>query len=138
MAKQNEKILGGINNALEEGAGRLKVTAKEVTEKVKAVTEEAGSAVKAVAKTAKKTEKQARPATKKTAAVSKNLRSRVIFQFYGHNVEADEVLKKAEKAAQKVCGDRVVKSLDVYINGHENRAYFVVNGEAKEEYRFDL
>ena len=53
-------------------------------------------------------------------------------------MDADEVLKKATKAAQKACPDQQIKSLEIYVNGHEGAAYYVVNGEGKSEYRIDL
>ena len=151
MAKQDEKFLGSLKGKLEENADKIKETAKDVTDKAKEVSADAGKKVKAAGKTAKtvaakakekaetKTEAPKRTRkTAKTAGVSKNLKSKIVFQFYGNNVDADEVLKKATKAAQKACTDKQIKSLEVYINGHENAAYYVVNGEGKSEYRIDL
>ena len=159
MAKQDEKFLGSLKGKLEENADKIKETAKDVTDKAKEVSADAGKKVKAAGKTAKtvaakakekaETKAEAKAETKteapkrtrktaKTAGVSKNLKSKIVFQFYGNNVDADEVLKKATKAAQKACTDKQIKSLEVYINGHENAAYYVVNGEGKSEYRIDL
>ena len=151
MAKQDEKFLGSLKGKLEENADKIKETAKDVTDKAKEVSADAGKKVKAAGKTAKtgaakakeKAETKAEAPkrtrkTAKTAGVSKNLKSKIVFQFYGNNVDADEVLKKATKAAQKACTDKQIKSLEVYINGHENAAYYVVNGEGKSEYRIDL
>lgn len=151
MAKQDEKILGSLKGKLEENADKIKETAKDVTDKAKEVSADAGKKVKAAGKTAKTVAAKAKEKaetkaeapkrtrkTAKTAGVSKNLKSKIVFQFYGNNVDADEVLKKATKAAQKACTDKQIKSLEVYINGHENAAYYVVNGEGKSEYRIDL
>ena len=151
MAKQDEKFLGSLKGKLDENADKIKETAKDVTDKAKEVSADAGKKVKAAGKTAKtvaakakekaETKAEAPKRTRKiakTAGVSKNLKSKIVFQFYGNNVDADEVLKKATKAAQKACTDKQIKSLEVYINGHENAAYYVVNGEGKSEYRIDL
>ena len=151
MAKQDEKFLGSLKGKLEENADKIKETAKDVTDKAKEVSADAGKKVKAAGKTAKTVAAKAKEKeetkaeapkrtrkTAKTAGVSKNLKSKIVFQFYGNNVDADEVLQKATKAAQKACTDKQIKSLEVYINGHENAAYYVVNGEGKSEYRIDL
>ena len=151
MAKQDEKFLGSLKGKLDENADKIKETAKDVTDKAKEVSADAGKKVKAAGKTAKTVAAKAKEKaetkaeapkrtrkTAKTAGVSKNLKSKIVFQFYGNNVDADEVLKKATKAAQKACTDKQIKSLEVYINGHENAAYYVVNGEGKSEYRIDL
>lgn len=151
MAKQDEKFLGSLKGKLDENADKIKETAKDVTDKAKEVSADAGKKVKAAGKTAKAVAAKAKEKaetkaeapkrtrkTVKTAGVSKNLKSKIVFQFYGNNVDADEVLKKATKAAQKACTDKQIKSLEVYINGHENAAYYVVNGEGKSEYRIDL
>lgn len=151
MAKQDEKFLGSLKGKLEENADKIKETAKDVTDKAKEVSADAGKKVKAAGKTAKTVAAKAKEKaetkaeapkrtrkTAKTAGVSKNLKSKIVFQFYGNNVDADEVLKKATKAAQKAYTDKQIKSLEVYINGHENAAYYVVNGEGKSEYRIDL
>ena len=151
MAKQDEKFLGSLKGKLEENADKIKETAKDVTDKGKEVSAAAGTKGKAAGEAAKTVAAKAKEKaetkaeapkrtrkTAKTAGVSKNLKSKIVFQFYGNNVDADEVLKKATKAAQKACTDKQIKSLEVYINGHENAAYYVVNGEGKSEYRIDL
>ena len=157
MTKQDENILGSLKGALDEGADRLKETAKDVKGKAKEASASAGKKVRAAGKTAKavaaKTRKKAETPEEGAEAakapakrgrkpakggVSKNLKSKVVFQFYGQIVDADEVLKKATKAAQKACPDQQIKSLEIYVNGHEGAAYYVVNGEGKSEYRIDL
>lgn len=90
----------------------------------------------AAAKTAE-TEQAEKTRTRHTSGLSKNLKSKVVFEFNGKQIDAGAVMKRAEKEAVKKCPHQV-KTLEVYVNGHENAAYYVINGEGSDDYRIDL
>lgn len=82
-------------------------------------------------KTAKKT--TTRKSTKKTA-VKKNVErvQEVYFEFDEKQIEAGQVVKKIEEAYKNE-GHQIgrIKDLKVYINPSDNRAYYVINGNAE-------
>lgn len=141
-----------IRTTLEESAESIKKAAKEaeaaavktvedVKDKVAEITEttekkaravksvSAKSASKAAAKPAKAAQK------KKKAAFAKSLKEKLTFEFNGAKAEYADIIKRVEKDALSKCGDATIKKLDVYFNANENTAYYVVNDEAKPEYK---
>ena len=62
----------------------------------------------------------------------------VVVEFAGKQIMAKDVLKKAEEAylaAHKGVG---IKTLELYISPEQNAAYYVVNGEASEDFVVQL
>lgn len=134
--KEIEKKAAEAKKAVETEVKKVETEAPKAVAKVKEAVKQAAAAVeKKVPKSEPKAKKAAEP--KKTTAVSKNLKTKLVFQFNGNSVDADELLKKAQKAAAKKT-DKQIKTLEVYVNGHENAAYYVVNGEGSDDYRIDL
>ena len=145
-----------IRTTLEESAESIKKAAKEaeaaavktvedVKDKVAEITETTEKKARAVKKTVKSVSAKsaskaaAKPAKaaqkKKKAAFAKSLKEKLTFEFNGAKAEYADIMKRVEKDALSKCGDATIKKLDVYFNANENTAYYVVNDEAKPEYK---
>lgn len=86
--------------------------------------------VKAAApeKPAEKAEKKApakKAPAKKAPAKKAEVKTTVTVEFGGKAVKAQDVLAKVKKAV----GRTAVKTLEIYMNVDEQKAYYVVNGE---------
>lgn len=117
----------------------------EVKEEVKAAVKEepAAEAKKAEVKETKTAKKPGRkPAAKKAETEKKTpgrkpvVKTSIVFQANDLEYEPEAIMKKVMKAASKQT-DRL-KKLEAYVNMTENAVYYVVNGEAKDEYRIQL
>ena len=128
MAKKAAKTSAVKENVKET----VKETAKEVAPVVKETVKEAAATVKAVAAEAKEAVKKA-PAKK--AAEPK---MEVHFQFAGKDVLAKSVLDKAVEAYKNTHKDAEIKEVELYIVAEEGAAYYVVNGEASDDFRVIL
>lgn len=104
------------------------VEAGKVTEVKKA---ETNVETKAGAKEDKK------PAAKKTAA-KKEIKSSVTIQIEGRDVLTDDLVKRAQKEFKKLRKGVDIKSLEVYVNVHESKAYYVVNKESAPEFCLEI
>ena len=130
----------------------VKEAAKEVTVKAaetKAETVKAEPAKEPVVKeaakvttAAKETEK---PAAKKTTArkapakkvvAKKEVSADVYVQFMGRELLTKEIVANVKKAWAGMTGKKEedIKELQVYVKPEENKAYYVVNGEADGNY----
>lgn len=114
-------------------------------ETVKAVEVKAEEAVKPAAEEKKPAEKKApakkpaaakKPAEKKTpakkAVKETAAESKVVVQYAGAEVNADELVEKAKTAS----GVSDIKKVDVYVRPEVNKVYYVVNGNCFGD--FDL
>lgn len=115
-------------------------TAKKTVEKVaKATTEKVTTTkteVKKAATTAKKKATSTASKAKKTASkVATALVEETYFEFDGFQVSANEINERIKKA-YKAEGHRVssIKSLHIYVNANERRAYYVINNNAEGKY----
>lgn len=95
----------------------------KAVEEVKAVVD--GAVESAPKKTTRRT-------TKKKVKVTVN----VEFQGMQHNIT--EVATKAEQAFKDGNPDVVIETLDIYCKPEEGVAYYVVNGEGKDEYKVEI
>ncbi len=147
-----EEKTENIKKAAKEAGDKAAKTVEDVKGKVNEITENTEKKVNAVKKTVKtvsekkNTAAEAKPAAKKTAAkrtpakkekavLAKNLKEKLTFQFNGAQIESSEILKRVEKDVTAKCGKITVKKLEIYFNAGENTAYYVVNDEAKPEYK---
>ena len=62
----------------------------------------------------------------------------VTLQIYGIDVLVEDVVKRATKHFKKLRKDVEVKTLEVYVNIDERKAYYVVNKEQSDEFVVDL
>lgn len=111
-------------------------TTNATTEKVKATATKAKADVKKAATTAKKKATTTATKAKKTASkVATALVEETFFEFDGFQVSANEI-KERIKEAYKAEGHRVtsIKSLHIYVNANERRAYYVINNNAEGKY----
>lgn len=112
-----------------------------VTEASVAKTEETavkGTAAKTTAaKTAGKTTKAA-PAKKTTAKKAEEPKAVVHFQFDGKDLVAKDILDQALKAYKAGHKGVAVKTIELYIVASEGAAYYVVNGEAQDDFKIVL
>ena len=125
----------------------------EVKEPVKAavvVKEEPAKETK-TAETVKAEEKEVKAAkkpgrkrgVKKAAAEKKTpgrkpaaVKATIVFQSNGMEYEPEAIMKKVQKAAAKQTDK--LKKVEAYVNIDENAVYYVVNGEAKDDYKIQL
>lgn len=112
------------------------------TSTVKETVKEAAATVKAVAAEAKEAVKKApakKPATKRASAKkAAEPKMEVHFQFAGKDVLAKSVLDKAVEAYKNTHKDAEIKEVELYIVAEEGAAYYVVNGEASDDFRVIL
>lgn len=62
----------------------------------------------------------------------------VIVEFAGKQIMAKDVLQKVEEAYLAAHKDVEIKTLELYISPEQNAAYYVVNGEASEDFVVQL
>ena len=62
----------------------------------------------------------------------------VVVEFAGKQIMAKDVLQKAEDAYLAAHKDVEIKTLELYISPEQNAAYYVVNGEASEDFVVQL
>lgn len=75
-----------------------------------------------------------RSSSKKQAAV----KTEVHFQFGGKDLTAEDVLNQAMKAFRRAHRGVEIKTVELYIVACEGTAYYVVNGEAKDDFKLML
>ena len=62
----------------------------------------------------------------------------VVVEFAGKQIMAKDVLQKAEEAYLAAHKDVEITTLELYISPEQNAAYYVVNGEASEDFVVQL
>ena len=77
--------------------------------------------------------KEAKKEAKKEAAVGIELET--YFEFNGIQINSDEMIERT-KEAYLAEGGKIedIKSVKIYINANERRAYYVINGEAENKF----
>ena len=106
--------------------------AVEVKEEVKEVVREATKAPAAKAEA-----KAADQAQVKTAAKAE-IEKTVVVEFGGKQIKAKDVLAQAEKAYAESHPETEIKTVELYISPEQNAAYYVVNGEASDDFKIEL
>ena len=112
-AAETEKVAETTKTMTEEKAPEKKETAKKpVAHKNAAKAEKAEKTEKAAAKTS------------------------VTLEFNGKQIKVQEILDKAVAAAEKE--KKNAKQIDVYVVANQNAAYYVIDGEGRDDYRVDF
>ena len=62
----------------------------------------------------------------------------VVVEFAGKQIVAKDVKDAVLKAYKKANKGVEIKTVEIYIKPEENAAYYVVNGDAKPEYKVEL
>ncbi len=129
--------------ALTESFAEIKKAEAEVkpaekTEKVAETTETTAEEKKAPEKKEAEKKPAARKApVKKTAEKAEaEVKTSVTLEFNGKQINVQEILDKAKAAA--VAAKKDVQQIDVYVVANQNAAYYVIDGEGKDEYRVDF
>ena len=114
-----------------------KKTTKRASAKTAAPKAEKAPAKKTVKEPVKQAEKKAAPrrAAAKKAAEPK---AAVHFQFEGRDLVARDILDQAMKAYHESHPETEIKTIELYVVANEGAAYYVVNGEAHDDFKILL
>ena len=106
-----------------------------VVETVKAATESVKETAKAPAKTAGKAEAK-KPAVRRTAKKAAVAAEEIFIQYAGKEFTTKDVVANVKKAWIEMTGKKEedIQDIKVYVKTEENKAYYVVNGEAEGHY----
>ena len=119
-------------------------TAEEVKEEVKEVVREATKAPAAKAEAKAADQAQVKTAAKADAignvkaAPKAEIEKTVVVEFGGKQIKAKDVLAQAEKAYAESHPETEIKTVELYISPEQNAAYYVVNGEASDDFKIEL
>ena len=109
---------------------------KTATESVKETAKEAvKETAKAPAKTAGKAEAK-KPAVRRTAKKAAVVAEEIFIQYAGKEFTTKDVVANVKKAWTEMTGKKEedIQDIKVYVKTEENKAYYVVNGEAEGQY----
>ena len=109
---------------------------KAATESVKETAKEAvKETAKAPAKTAWKAEAK-KPAVRRTAKKAAVAAEEIFIQYAGKEFTTKDVVANVKKAWTEMTGKKEedIQDIKVYVKTEENKAYYVVNGEAEGHY----
>lgn len=84
-----------------------------------------------------KAEKGTKKVTEKKTT-KKVVKSSVTIQIDGRDVSTDDLVKRAQKEFKKLRKGVEIKTLDVYVNIYESKAYYVVNKESAPEFCLEI
>ena len=112
-------------------------TAAPKAETKKAATKAAAPKAEAKKTAAPKAEAK-KPAVKKAAAKKTEIVIKTIVQANGQDLDVSSVAEKALKKYKSKSKRKIVNEFVAYVKPEENAVYFTVNGEGKEEYKYDL
>lgn len=89
--------------------------------------------IKAVVKTTevKAEEKPAEEKVVKAAAKKTTLKEEVVLQWYGKEINKDEIMKQVKEIWTKQMKNKVgdMNSITLYLKPEENKVYYVINGD---------
>ena len=96
---------------------------------------EAVKTAKAPAKTAGKAEAK-KPAVRRTAKKAAVAAEEIFIQYAGKEFTTKDVVANVKKAWTEMTGKKEedIQDIKVYVKTEENKAYYVVNGEAEGHY----
>lgn len=109
---------------------------KAANESVKETAKEAvKETAKAPAKTAGKAEAK-KPAVRRTAKKAAVAAEEIFIQYAGKEFTTKDVVANVKKAWTEMTGKKEedIQDIKVYVKTEENKAYYVVNGEAEGHY----
>ena len=109
-----------------------------VVETVKAATETVKAATESVKETAKEAVKETAkaPAVRRTAKKAAVAAEEIFIQYAGKEFTTKDVVANVKKAWTEMTGKKEedIQDIKVYVKTEENKAYYVVNGEAEGHY----
>ena len=124
-----------VKTAVVETVKAATETVKAATESVKETAKEAVKTAKAPAKTAGKAEAK-KPAVRRTAKKAAVAAEEIFIQYAGKEFTTKDVVANVKKAWTEMTGKKEedIQDIKVYVKTEENKAYYVVNGEAEGHY----
>lgn len=112
-----------------EKVAEVKAEAKKAPEAKKPAAKKPAAKKAPAKKAAAKKPAAKKPAAKKAPAKKVEAKKTVYVEISGNQFAAKSVVDNCVKAYKAANKGATVKSVDVYINADENKAYYVVNGE---------
>ncbi len=100
--------------------------------------EEANQAVITKDATESAQTKAAKKPVAKKPTTKKEIKSSVTVQIEGRDISTEDLLKRAQKEFKKLRKGVDIKTLEVYVNVYESKAYYVVNKESAPEFCLDI
>lgn len=82
--------------------------------------------------------KPAKAPAKRTTKKTVQPEASVVIQCAGKEIVAKDVLAAATRAFQEAHEGVEIKTIELYIKPEESAAYYVVNGEASDEFKVEL
>lgn len=120
MARPRRNIAAAVQNKAVEAAAEVVASAKAAAPRKTAVSESAAAAECAA------------------AAVKAEPERKVVVEFGGKQLKIEDIMAQAEKAYADARTNVEIKSVELYISPEQNAAYYVVNGEASEDFKIEL
>lgn len=130
MAKSRRSMAAAVQNKAAEVISKAAAAEKAPVVEAAPAADKAQEAVKAPAA-------DKAPAVKPAPAKAEVEKS-VFVEFGGKQLKVKDVLAQAEKAYEESHTGTEVKSIELYISPEQNAAYYVVNGEASEDFKIEL
>ncbi len=100
--------------------------------------EEANQAVITKDATESAQTKAAKKPVAKKPTTKKEIKSSVTVQIEGRDISTGDLVKRAQKEFKKLRKGVDIKTLEVYVNVYESKAYYVVNKESAPEFCLDI
>ena len=135
MAKKNPIAAAAKKMAAAPVSNSVVTEAETKTVKAEAKAE----APKAEAKKAEEPKKETAKKAPAKRAAAKDIKTSVVVQFAGKEVTEKELIAAVKKAYTKK-GNKVgdIKTIEIYVKPEESAAYYVVNGEASDDFKVML
>ncbi|MBQ7534133.1 MAG: hypothetical protein IJT43_00765 [Stomatobaculum sp.] len=111
---------------------------EKIPEKAEKVKKEAAAKVTKAKKDIEAKTEEVKAAVKKRTVKKADPKVDVVVEFAGRQIVAKEVKDAVLKAYKKANKGVDIKTVEIYIKPEENAAYYVVNGDAKPEYKIEL
>ena len=111
---------------------------EKIPEKAEKVKKEAAAKVTKAKKDIEAKTEEVKAAVKKRTVKKADPKVDVVVEFAGKQIVAKEVKDAVLKAYKKANKGVDIKTVEIYIKPEENAAYYVVNGDAKPEYKIEL
>lgn len=131
-----ESVLKDAKENAESAVKKVKQTAEATVEAVSNDTKPVGEAVKETAQKVTETAKRrGKAAGEKLASKVKTVDIGNFFEISGEQIKVEDVVKRIQEA-YKADGHRIgaIKSMQVYYNFEERKAYYVINGKAEDKF----
>ena len=131
--KDKQESLAATKTSAFETASEKQTEEKTEKETIKETSKET---VKETAKAAAPKAEAKKPAARRTAAKKAEATAEVYFQYLGKEFASKDLVSDVKKAWIEMTGKKEedIQDVKVYVKPEENKAYYVVNGEAEGNY----